>query len=76
MGMSTQFKWIAVSLLLLGAVLYSFARYSTLASDLQMHDYMEKNRNQIRQQLPVPPQEAPAPACYTDDCRARQIITI
>ena len=73
MSMSTQFKWIAVSLLLLGAVIYSFARYSTLASDIQMHKYIEQNRNRVRQTLP-PPQ--PEPPCYTDECRARQIITI
>jgi hypothetical protein len=78
--MRKQFKWVLVSLLLLGTCLFVFARFSTLRSDLQMHKYMEQNRNQIRRTLPptLPPYEhqQPPPSCYTDDCRARQIITI
>lgn len=73
MRMSTQFKWVAVSLLLLGACLYSFARFSTLSSDIQMHRMIQQNRNQIHRTLPRRPEP---PACYDQDCRARQVITI
>jgi hypothetical protein len=72
--MRTPFKWIAVSLVLFGACLFAFARFSTLSSDIQMHRLIEENRNKVRHTLPHPPQSPPA--CYTDDCRARQIITI
>lgn len=74
--MRTQFKWIVVSLVLFGACLFAYARFSTLSSDIQMHHYMEQNRNQIRRTLPPTPPTQQQPGCYTDDCRARQIITI
>jgi hypothetical protein len=69
--MRAQLKWIVVSLVLFGACLFAYARFSTLASDIEMHRFMEQNHNRVRH---TPPQEPPA--CYTDDCRARQVITI
>ena len=71
--MRVQFKWVAVSLVLFGACLFAYARFSTLASDIQMHKYMRENHNKIRETLPPAP---PEPACYSDDCRARQVIFI
>ena len=70
--MRAQLKWIVVSLVLFGACLFAYARFSTLAADIQMHRIMEHNR--VRHTVPRPSQEPPA--CYTDDCRARQVITI
>jgi hypothetical protein len=72
--MRTSFKWIVVSLVLFGACLFAYARFSTLASDLEMHKFMEQNNNRVRHTIPRPPQDPPA--CFTDDCRARQVITI
>ena len=73
--MRTPFKWIVVSLVLFGACLFAYARFSTLASELQMQKFMQDNRNKVRQTSPRPPTPEP-PACYSDDCRARQVIFI
>lgn len=73
--MRTQFKWTVAGLVLFGACLFAYARFSTLASELQMQKFMRDNRNKVRQISPLPAQPEP-PACYTDDCRARQVITI
>ena len=74
--MRMQFKWVVVSLVLAGACLFAYARFSTLASELQMQKFMQDNRNKVRQTSPQPPAQPEPPACYSDDCRARQVIFI